>query len=313
MPDKILVLGKTGQLGRALCTLLGERAIAVDQADMDLLDVRFTHALDALYARTPFTVLMNAAAYTQVDKAEGEGKQQAFRINHEAVGELAKWCDAKNVVLVHYSTDYVFDGSATQPYQEDDEPAPINVYGQSKWAGEQAVMEASKRYFIFRTSWVYDAHGKNFFNTMLRLFHEKDQLSVVDDQIGAPTYAPHLAKMSWQALKTAQAKENIPYGLYHMTGAGQTNWYGFAQAIFALARKMDSGIRCQAINPILTSGYPTPAKRPLNSRLNCAKLAHLGVALPHWEVGLNECFEEKYGYSGLSHQGTKNHPTQTVG
>lgn len=289
MSTEFVVLGGNGQLGRSFSSFLGERALCFSRAQIDLNKPDFVRALDGLQPR----VLINAAAYTQVDKAEGEGKAEAFRVNAEAVGELASWCAARGVLLVHYSTDYVFDGSGDKPRTEEAAPAPLNHYGASKLAGEMAIAAAGGKYLIFRTSWLYDSQGKNFLTTMLRLFDEKESVSVVGDQFGAPTYVPHLA----QATLSALTAETVSSGVYHLCSSGVTSWHGFAQSIFALAKKRDSGVRCRQVVSIPSSEYPTPAKRPLNSRLDCSKVMRLlGVGMPAWEEGLRECFAETYGH-----------------
>ncbi len=303
MSARFLILGKRGQVGKALADILGADALVASTQGVDLAAADVAGQLDRVAHGYSIEAVINAAAYTQVDKAEKE-KDAAFRINAEAVGEIALWCKARNIPLVHFSTDYVFDGSGTHARREDEPAAPLNAYGQGKLAGEKAVQQAGCDHLIFRTSWVYDAYGSNFFNTMLRLFKEKDSLDVVSDQTGAPTYAPHLARAVAKALRQAKDKERFPSGIYHLCGDGETSWYGFAQLIFTLARSRDSGIRCGRIKPIPSSNYPTPAKRPLNSRLDCSKaMENLGVGLPDWKAGLAECIEEKYGRTELQNCG----------
>lgn len=286
----ILVLGAGGQLGRALLLQLGERAIGLDRAACDLSQAGFTRKLASYSPKA----LINAAAYTQVDRVESE-RELAMRINADAVGELAVWCKMQEIPLVHYSTDYVFDGNGTRARVEEDPTNPLNYYGASKLVGEQLLAASGADYLLFRTSWVYDAWGKNFPNTMLRLFSERESISVVADQIGAPTYAPHLARASLQALEAALAAPKFPTGIYHLCAKGECSWHGFAQAIFTLASAADSGIKCKLIQPITTAEYPTPAKRPLNSRLDCSKAKNmLSVALPDWQQGLQEWATERY-------------------
>jgi dTDP-4-dehydrorhamnose reductase len=290
--------------------MLGNRAIAAGRSEIDLAAPDFIAQLQRHIAGRELTAIINAAAYTQVDKAEGEGREQAMRINGSAVGELAAWCHQRGLPLVHYSTDYVFDGTGTEPHKETDAANPINAYGRSKLAGERAIIERGGIYLILRTSWVYGAHGKNFFNTILRLLHERDSISVVADQRGTPTYAPHLAHATIAAL-TAPV---FPTGLYHLCNAGQTSWHGFAEAIFALARTVESGqgspIRCQHVLPIPSSAYPLPAPRPLNSLLDCSYVAaRLGISLPAWDAALKECIEEKYADSRLRTGRIKNSTT----
>jgi dTDP-4-dehydrorhamnose reductase len=307
MTADIVILGAGGQMGRAWTTLLGERALPLSRDKVDFANLRFIGDLEKHIGERTITAVVNAVAYTAVDKAEGE-KALAMRINAEAVAALAAWCKEGNIPLVHYSTDYVFDGSGATPRKEVTAPAPINVYGQSKLAGERAIEEIGGKSLIFRTSWLYDSVGKNFFTTMLRLFVEKTEISVVTDQVGAPTYAPALAEASYAVLSKALGEKTFPSGVYHLCHSGETSWYAFAQAIFALARSHVSGIRCESINPISTAEYPSLAKRPLNSRLDCSKAYQVfGVSLPEWEKGLEQCIKETYEHSGLQHTGTKTH------
>jgi dTDP-4-dehydrorhamnose reductase len=308
MNGKILILGKNGQVGSALVDMLGTQALAANRENVDLLNHDFISQLEQWINGSPLSAVINAAAYTQVDKAEGEGREAAFAVNATAVAQLAAWCKDQGLPLVHYSTDYVFNGGGDEPHLEGEQPAPLNVYGESKLAGENAIKAQGDDYIILRTSWVYNARGKNFFNTILRLMKEKDSLNVVADQMGAPTYAPHLAAAALEALR------QHAFGIYHVCNSGVTSWHGFAQAIFALATTYDSSIKCKHINPIPTSAYPLPAPRPLNSRLDCTKAAELlGIALPSWEEGLRECIEEKYAGSELRDSGSQNHPAQNSG
>jgi dTDP-4-dehydrorhamnose reductase len=310
MTGKFLILGANGQLGKAFAAVYGDEALALSRDQLDLNNPEFLAALSTLVAGKNIACIINCAAYTEVDKSEAEGKEVAFRVNGAAVGELAAWCKEHKLPLIHFSTDYVFDGSGEKPRNERAKTGPVSAYGESKLEGERALMENKGKYLIFRTSWVYDAYGKNFFSTMLRLFREKEALGVVADQIGAPTYAPHLARTVSEVIGRVLTVKKFPSGLYHLCSAGETSWHGFAQAIFALARTHDSGeIQCQRINPISSSDYPLPAKRPLNSRLDCSKAeAILGAHLPHWKEGLKECVEEKYGRKERQDRGTKDHP-----
>ncbi|MFO0388823.1 MAG: dTDP-4-dehydrorhamnose reductase [Alphaproteobacteria bacterium] len=302
MSSKILILGKGGQVGSALAALLGDAALVASIENVDFLSPDIAKQLSNFTAGHDVYAVINAAAYTQVDKAEGEGRQASARINAEAVGELASWCASKTMPLVHYSTDYVFDGSGDVPRTEDVRPAPLNQYGKDKLAGEVAIIASGCKHLIFRTSWVYDAYGVNFFNTMLRLFRERESLNIVSDQIGAPTYAPHLAKATMDALSAALAMPQFPSGIYHLCGAGETNWHEFAQTILKYAQHHESAILCNAVYPIPSSSYPTPAKRPLNSRLDCNKAKKVfGMSLPDWHEGLAACIKEKYGHKALRH------------
>lgn len=300
MMAHILVIGKDGQVGRALTRELGEQVLALGQPDINLLDPGFTKSLDAAVGHRPISAVINAAAYMQVDKAEGEGRDDAIRINHTAVGELARWCAAKNFPLVHFSTDYVFSGEGNRPWKEDDATGPLNQYGKSKLMGEREIITAGGRHLIFRTCWVFDAEGKNFANTMLRLFAERETLNVVNDQIGAPTYAPHLGQAVLSGLQRALAMPVFPSGLYHLCAQGTTSWHEYATRILMLARNGETGQKkhliCKHIQPVMTSEYPAAARRPLNSRLDCSKAGEvLGIELGRWETGLDEFFRVKYG------------------
>lgn len=319
MSSRILVLGRGGQVGRNLAAQLGAQALAAGSSDIDFLKA-LAPQLDGLVGKHSISAVINAAAYTKVDAAEGESKAAAMRINATAVGELAVWCRKRGIPLVHYSTDYVFDGSGNHPRTEDEPTAPLNAYGASKLEGEKAIAAVGGQYLIFRTSWVYDAQGANFMLTMLRLFGQKESINVVDDQVGAPTCAAQLARATISALEKARNMQPFPSGVYHLCNAGEVSWYGFARAILMLARKVESGeyksgvpagmpaIMCRHINPIPSSDYPTPAKRPLNSRLDNTKVRQvLGVSMPTWEQGLQECFETIYASSGLQTGGIKNH------
>jgi dTDP-4-dehydrorhamnose reductase len=295
-----LILGANGQVGRAFSELLAGRALALTREGANLADPAFISQLDSRAGALAITAVLNAAAYTQVDKAEGEGEKEAFRVNAEAVGELGAWCARRDIPLLHFSTDYVFNGKGDEPWRETDATGPLGAYGESKLRGEEAIRQSGCRHLIFRTSWVYDSEGKNFFNTMLRLFKEKDELKVVSDQVGAPTYAPHLAASALAGLDKALAEAEFPSGIYHLCHGGETSWHGFASRILELARTKDSGIRCRSILPIPSSEYPTPARRPLNSRLDCAKAREvLGLIMPQWQDGLAACINEKYGHTGL--------------
>jgi len=287
---RILIIGSAGQLGRELEKIFAGTGtvIAVDRESVDLADPDQTR--DFVRHAAP-EVILNAAAYTAVDRAESE-MPLAHAINALAPRVLAEEAAERNALLVHYSTDYVFDGSKKEPWTEDDSPAPLSVYGASKLAGEQAIQNSRARHLIFRTSWVYGPHGKNFLLTMLRLAAERDQLSIVDDQIGAPTTSIELARATHEIVTGVLAGRfgaaGDWSGLYHMTCAGSASWFGFAQAIFARA-STQLGVKSPKLLPIETKDYPTPAARPRNSILSNAKLhARFGVQLPAWQSALDE-------------------------
>jgi dTDP-4-dehydrorhamnose reductase len=296
---KILLFGKNGQLGwelqRALAPL-GE-VVALDQEDPGG-DLRDPSAVTRTIREVRPDVIVNAAAYTAVDKAESD-RDAAYLINSVAPGLLAE--EGRNlgndVLLVHYSTDYVFDGSGMSPWQEESPTGPLNVYGASKLAGEQAVRASGCNHLILRTSWLYASRGQNFAQTMLRLAQEKDLLTVIDDQWGAPTGADLLADVSAHALRATRA-DPVRTGTYHVVAAGETSWHGYAQRVIAAAR--DAGlpvrVRAENVRPVPSSTYVTPAKRPLNSRLDTARLqAAFGLRMPDWRHGVDRMLTEIIG------------------
>jgi len=292
---KILLFGKGGQVGwelqRSLAPLGELVALEFDSTD-HCGDFTQLAGLAETVRQVRPDVIVNAAAHTAVDKAESE-PELVRTINALAPGVLADEAEKLGAWLVHYSTDYVFNGSGTTPWQESDVTGPLGVYGQTKLEGEQAVARCS-RHLIFRTSWVYAARGANFAKTMLRLARERDELKVIADQIGAPTGAELLADVTAHAIRTVQNQPELA-GLYHLAAAGETSWHGYAQFVIEYARQTGQPIRVQpeAIKAIPTSAYPTPAKRPHNSRLDTTKLqTTFGLHLPDWEVGVQRMLTE---------------------
>ena len=284
----IAVIGANGQVGSALLDLLGNRCVGLNRLEADLTQVG--KLLGTLETLKPSAVI-NAAAYTQVDQAEKEEKL-VFQINAEAPRALAKWCAFKRIPFVHFSTDYVFDGTGTQRRSEEDPVGPLNTYGRSKLEGEDKIAIDGVDYLIFRTSWVYDSQGKNFLNTMLKLGKERESLKIVGDQFGAPTYAPDLAQATVRALENARAMARFPSGVYHLCNSGETTWYGFAEAIFKEARERGLELKVRTVEAIPAESYPTPAKRPGNSRLSTRKIADvLGIEMPSWEDALGRCMD----------------------
>jgi len=247
-----------------------------------------------LRAATP-DIIVNAAAYTAVDRAEQE-EELATLINGTAVGEIAQAARQLGALLIHYSTDYVFDGRKDAPYAEDDVPSPISAYGRSKLAGERAIAQCGGRYLIVRTSWIYAARGHNFLKTVLRLARERDELRIVDDQIGAPTWARDLAAATAAMTRQARqeiARDDFESGLFHVTGSGATSWFVFAQAVVKQAEQFGLLARKSKIVPIASSEYPVAATRPKNSRLSGARARHrFQIALPEWEQSLAVCMRE---------------------
>ncbi|UEB94430.1 dTDP-4-dehydrorhamnose reductase [Pseudomonas sp. HN2] len=292
---KILLLGKSGQVGwelqRSLAPL-GE-LIALDRHQADGLngDLSNPEALRATIRQVQPDVIVNAAAYTAVDKAESE-TELADRVNGIAAGVMAEEAAASGAWLVHYSTDYVFNGQGTAAWRETDAVAPVNHYGSSKLAGERAITASGCKHLIFRTSWVYGARGNNFAKTMLRLATDRETLSVVADQIGAPTGADLIADVTAQALRQALQQPELA-GLYHLAAAGEVSWHGYASEVIAFAKANGELLAVKAIEPVETTAFPTPAHRPLNSRLNTQKLrATFSLHLPDWQSGVTRMLRE---------------------
>lgn len=290
---KLLLLGGNGQVGRELrrsLLPLGELVVATrDGGDADAVaDFDAPESLVALIARIAPDVVVNAAAYTAVDKAETDAAA-AFRINADAVAATARACAACDALLVHYSTDYVFDGSANQPYREDHATAPLGVYGESKLAGEQAIRASGARHAILRTAWVYASHGKNFLLTMLRLAGEREELRVVADQVGAPTPAAWIADAT-----AALLREGVPSsGTWHLTSQGATSWHGFTEAIVDEAHRRGLIGHKPRVVAIPTSDYPTPARRPAYSVLDTSRLQRdFGIVPPEWRQGLQRTLDD---------------------
>jgi dTDP-4-dehydrorhamnose reductase len=290
MNGSILVLGRNGQVARELAKIGPPPGFEMAFVGRERFDLAAGADPAPLIEAFAPTLVINAAAYTAVDKAESE-PEAAFRLNRDAPGELARACALGETPFVHFSTDYVFDGSKPSPYLEDDPIQPLGVYGASKAAGETAVREAAGRSAILRTSWVYSSFGANFVKTMLRLAESRDELGVVADQIGRPTWAEDCAR---GALHVALAllEDEVPRGqVFHLAGEGDATWADFAEAIFDLSAKR--GGRRPRVNRISTADFPTPARRPANSRLDCAKItAALGSPMRPWRESLASCFEE---------------------
>jgi dTDP-4-dehydrorhamnose reductase len=276
MTGSILITGAGGQVGHELAGAASEhRLVALSRAQ---LDITSPASIDAALDEHQPDLVINAAAYTQVDRAESE-REQAFAINRDGVRHLALACNARKLPLLHLSTDYVFSGDSNAGYREDDEIAPRSVYGESKAAGESALRSALQRHIILRTSWVFSATGSNFVRTMLRLGKERDALGIVDDQHGCPTSAQSIAAVLMQIAHRYLERDRIEWGTYHYCGKPETTWFGFARQIFALAPGFDN----LELNGIATRDYPTPAARPMNSVLNCDKLEeHFGIPQADW-------------------------------
>ena len=288
-PGRIAIIGSGGQLARALIAEARAQnleTVVLARPDIDLERPKtLAPALDAARPR----LIINAAAWTAVDQAEGS-EARAHTVNAQSPAEIARWCAGAGALMVHVSTDYVFDGAASHPYPPDHPVCPINAYGRTKAAGEALIRAHLDRHLIVRTAWVYDAAGQNFFTTMLRLAGERDAVTVVADQTGAPTYAADLAAgLLKMGMKALAAPDDALCGTFHLTNGGATTWYGFAEAIFEewAAR----GHKRPRLEATTTANWPTPARRPLYSLLDTSATASaFGVALPDWRDGLARCF-----------------------
>ncbi|MBI5345180.1 MAG: dTDP-4-dehydrorhamnose reductase [Deltaproteobacteria bacterium] len=291
---KILLTGSDGQLGTDLLRLLKNEGIGVAPFTMKTLDITGKEkVLKAVRDERP-SVIVNCAAYTNVDKAETE-KDLAFAVNRDGAAHLAEAAFAIDAPLIHISTDYVFDGSKSTPYVETDETNPLGVYGESKLAGEEEIRKLHPGHIIIRTSWLYGAHGHNFVKTILRLASERESLRVVYDQTGAPTWTEDLASAIIHAVRAA-VKGNAPYGTYHYANEGVTSWYDFSLSIVEEAKGMGSQLRCKTIAPILTSEYPAPAKRPPYSVFDKGKIRKtFNMTIPHWKASLRNMLNILYG------------------
>lgn len=287
---KILLLGKNGQVGWELqrsLSPLGE-LVSLGSAECDLSDL---DGIAGAVRKIAPDVIVNAAAYTAVDKAESE-PELARAINAQALAVLAQQARELNAWLIHYSTDYVFDGGGDTPWVETDRTGPLNVYGATKLEGERQILQSGCKHLIFRTSWVYGARGGNFARTMLRLATERDSLRVIDDQVGAPTGADLLADVTAHAIRTAILRPDVS-GLYHLAAGGETTWHGYASFVLDFARGLGVSLKASAIEAVPTSAFPTPAQRPHNSRLNTEKLqSTFDLYPPHWKSGVERMLIE---------------------
>lgn len=295
-PPQILLLGGTGQIGWELCRTMAPlgRVAAPGRDGLDLAD---TSAIGEMIATLRPSLVVNAAAYTAVDAAEG-ARDEAFRLNATAPAALAAAAAEAGALLVHFSTDYVFDGSSAAPYLENDATGPLNVYGASKLAGEQAILGSGAAALIFRTSWVYGLRGKNFFHTIRGLAAERDVLRIVEDQRGAPTSSRAIAEATAQVLTRCRTAERFSLppatgGLYHLTAAGSTSWHGFATEVVRLLHERDPRQPTPTVTAVTSSEFPTPARRPHNSVLDNSRLARdFHLRLPHWEEQLASVVDE---------------------
>ena len=285
---KVLLAGKNGQIGGELEKTLADLG-EVTALDRQAMDLSRPDAIREQIRRLRPDIIVNAAAYTAVDQAESE-LELAMAVNASAPAIMAEEAQRLGAVLVHYSTDYVFDGKKSTPYVEQDAPNPLGVYGRSKLAGEQAICAQAARYLIFRTAWVYDAHGKNFLNTIRRVGEQRSELAIVDDQIGAPTWSRDIAQATARAIALYMAHPAAQQlnGVYHMSARGQTSWFGFAQAA-AKHGLFTTLVHAPTLRAIRSAEFPSTAQRPMYSVLSNAKLhATFGIELPDWETSLRQ-------------------------
>ena len=281
----VLILGRDGQVARELAAAVWPAGLAPVVAGRPDFDMARPESLETLLERAAPAVVINATAYTAVDKAEAE-PGLAFAVNRDGPARLAELCHHRGVPLLHISTDYVFDGAKATSYLEEDAVAPLNVYGATKEAGEAAIRAVCPRHLILRTSWVYGVHGQNFVKTMLRLGGEREELRVVADQHGAPTAAADIAATLAGIAAAVASRSEAPWGTYHYTGGGATSWYGLAEHIFAALERATG--RRPRLTAIATADHPTPARRPLNSRLDCSRLGRaFGIACRPWRDGVD--------------------------
>ena len=285
---RLLITGANGQLGHELIRLgEGHDLLAVDYDELDITD---PDAVNACVERFHPDAVINAAAYTAVDRAESD-VEAAFAVNRDGPANLARACGASGIPLIHVSTDYVFDGSKQGAYSENDPVAPLGVYGTSKLAGEQAVLNSCPKSITLRTSWVFSSHGQNFVKTMLRLASEREELGIVADQHGCPTSASELARAIYAMLDKGLNEEN--WGIYHFCQPEPTTWFGFAQTVFDEAKAQGIPLKINSVNSLTTEDYPTPAKRPMNSEMDCSKFAKtFGFATKPWAESLQEVIKE---------------------
>ena len=284
---KILITGAQGQVGTELVKIANNKhhVLATTRSEIDITQLDNIEKYIQLHLPD---IVINAAAYTAVDKAE-EQKDLAYSINHDGAKNLALICNKHHIPLLHISTDYVFDGTKRDAYTEDDTPSPPGIYGKSKWAGEQAIREVLPHHIILRVAWVFGAQGNNFVKTMLRLAKQHNELNIVSDQFGGPTPARNIAEVLIFLAEQFKQAQELKWGTYHYCSSEKTNWNDFAKEIFKQAKEKKIIDKSIITNAITTDEYPTQAKRPKNSMLNCTKLTNtFGIHLPNWRKGLNE-------------------------
>jgi len=289
---KVFITGAQGQVGKELvltASAAGLEVCAATRADLDITQINKVE--EYILSQQP-DVVINAAAYTAVDRAE-QDSAMAYAINHRGAENLAVICAQQNILLLHISTDYVFDGTKTEPYNEDDPVFPLGVYGKSKWQGEQAIREHLKNHIILRVAWVFGTQGTNFVKTMLRLAKDREVLNVVADQYGGPSPAKDISQVIINLVKQYNKTKTLSWGTYHYCGSPKTTWHAFAKEIFKQAYQIGLLDKEIQVNPISTNEYPTAAQRPKNSMLNCSRLNDtFGIEMPNWRVSLKQVLIE---------------------
>jgi dTDP-4-dehydrorhamnose reductase len=292
----IAIIGSNGQLGWELVRRTGQRGYEAVALDFPEIDIVHSDSIKDNLGSKDLSMVINAAAYTAVDRAESE-PDPAFAVNRIGSANLADFCAQAAIPLIHISTDYVFDGSKAGPYSEEDPVAPLGIYGQSKEAGEVEIRQRIQEHIIIRTAWLYGVHGHNFVKTMLRLGTEKESISVVVDQTGCPTYAADLADAILLIADYILSGKKTPWGTYHYCGGGSTTWHGFAEAIFKIAETYET-FSVREVVPVTTEEYPTPVKRPSNSVLDCSKIeTNFGISPRPWVESLTDMIDTIYAGS----------------
>jgi dTDP-4-dehydrorhamnose reductase len=290
---KLLITGSNGQLGWELCRQGKERGFSIVPLDIPEFDIADQAAVRMALSTTGSDLVINAAAYTAVDKAESD-QAAAFSVNRDGPSYLAEACAEKGLPLIHISTDYVFDGLKQGPYLESDQTAPVGIYGKSKAEGEEGIRHNLKEHVIIRTAWLYGVHGNNFVKTMLNLGRQREEVRVVADQSGCPTFAADLAKAALDIASRINDGQRNSWGTYHFCGGGSTTWFGFASRIFEIAKGYES-LKIEKVTPIKTTEYPTPAARPANSVMDCSLLnQEFKISPPFWEDSLSVMLRSLY-------------------
>ncbi|MFH2067811.1 MAG: dTDP-4-dehydrorhamnose reductase [Pseudomonadota bacterium] len=287
----ILIIGCRGQVGTELALQMKQRGREIIAVDLPEIDITDSSSVEKYIARPEVSLVINAAAYTAVDRAESE-RELAFAVNAQGPGLIAESCRIGNIPLIHISTDYVFDGTKSSAYVETDPVSPVGIYGKSKAAGDSRVAGCLEKYIILRTSWVCSAYGANFVKTMLRLGNEKETIRVVNDQKGCPTFAHDIAEAIVTITEKYLAEQELPWGFYHYCGKGETTWFAFAQEIFRQAGEHRE-LKLKSLLPIPSSEYPSPVKRPMNSVLNCSKIIEkFGIQPRPWKESLQQTLND---------------------